>query len=83
MGMLSVPFQILAGRKCNFCLFNRDGISLRPLGCVQALGGASFVGGFVDYFSFANQLGFKGSASALWTLSIVLSILGLGLQRKK
>jgi hypothetical protein len=50
---------------------------------VQAVGGASFVGGFVDYFSFDNQLAFKGSASALWTLSIILSILGLGLQRKK
>jgi hypothetical protein len=50
---------------------------------VQALGGASFVGGFIDYFSFGNQLAFKGSASVLWTLSIALSILGLGLQRKK
>lgn len=50
---------------------------------LQLAGSASFVGGFVDYFSFGNQLGFKGSASLLWTLSIAFTILGAGLQRKK
>mmetsp|Transcript_11615 Transcript_11615/g.9893 ORF Transcript_11615/g.9893 Transcript_11615/m.9893 type:complete len:185 (+) Transcript_11615:3-557(+) len=46
---------------------------------VQSVGGVMLLGGFVNYFALANA---NGLSSALWTSSVLVSLLGFALQRK-
>ena len=46
---------------------------------VQGAGGALFVLGFVNYFALGDA---SGLSSSMWTLGVLVALLGFALQRK-